>query len=58
MKYCRGCMYYIPKARYQFEMRDARMRKCRYYSICNRIRKLVEEQQTQQISFMSIKYSK
>lgn len=52
MKYCKDCKYYIPKARYQFEMRDARMRECKHYSICNRIIRLVKKERTQQISLL------
>ena len=53
MKYCEGCHYYIPTARYQYEMKDAKMRKCKHYSICNRIRKLAEKNQLQQMSFIN-----
>ncbi len=51
MKYCEECQYYIPRARYQFEMKDPKMRKCKHFSICNRIRKLVEREQVQQLVF-------
>lgn len=51
MKYCEGCEHYIPIARYQFEMKDAKKRKCKHYPICNRIKKLVEKEPIQQMLF-------
>lgn len=47
MKYCKDCKFYEPNARYAFEMRDPKMRKCKHLPICNRIVKLVEKQPQQ-----------
>lgn len=54
MKYCNGCQYYEPIARYKYEMQDPKMRKCKNYSICNRIKKLIEKEQVRQVSFLQM----
>ena len=51
MKYCKGCEHYMPKARYQFEMKNPKMKECRNSAICNRIEKLVEKENKQLCMF-------
>lgn len=45
MEYCKDCDYYIPKARYVYEMKDPKMRICKHRAICVRIIKLMKEEQ-------------